>query len=1246
MGEVTLEFQILDLKPRDCDTTHSFVFDIYGVDETGATVKVTTPFLQYVVCDLPKEWTTVQVKLLYSFICSKIGKMHSASVAEGFIIHRRKLYGFDDGEKHKFACFRVSTNAAFRKVVNLWYGEKRTKEGRRWGVNPEGLVFEKKSLKLFQAHIPASYWFIQQLKLNTTGWVRVTGKPSKDKVSRCAYEFHVENAAIQPLPDKTTTAPLVVASVDIECSSRRAPSFPKAVEDYTRTANELLTKVTKSPGKPLEQVLREELLGIFGFRGYEERDTVLPKVTLTEEAMEALIAQWFAHKIKALVAPSLNKRNARRKPSLDDSDDEEEDIDRANLAAVRGKTVLAVLQNRDSTHEVKMVALVQSLDEIFPELHGDYITIVGITLKRFGESDPFKKVCIVLGKCAPMEGVELHCCPDERTVLLKTTEVMVREQPHVITGYNALVFDLSYMFDRARETGCLREFLQMTWEKTSLSAILTPEGDYVLHETEMTLASGTYTLRYLDFTGIFIDPCIVFRREVQLDKYGLDDVSAHYICGDVTGFVRNRDTNTVRLSCTNAHLVRANFYVVLKKITYYTDLLSNGHKFEVIAVGDDYIEIRTGLVKVHEELQRILEEKPTNAALKTSVEWGLVKNDISPMEIFQMAKEGPEALREVCRYCLQDTVLNGMLIDSLLTKFFEMGNVCKVPLNDLLYKGQGVRTKSVMASFCMDNGIMMDVLPSKDFNDGYEGAVVLNQISGDYLNSPILVLDFQSLYPSIIQAYDLSHTQKVSSTFTDLEGNVTVESSVRSPGLDALPDYQYEAITFPTFRTGPTASGKMERQVNGEKRVVWAKYVPPPGQSVPKEKKGVVSAVLEIFLEARKKTRKFMKTVKVRQEYERLEQRQLAYKVGANSFYGVMGAEHGAFSDIDLAASCTAMGRKTILLTKEIIETVYQNMEWDGGLWIEKSVVVYGDTDSVFLEFYVYKDGVRLLGDALIPVAAQIGIEAAKLVTGVLPDYLNLECGELLRGLLLARKKYVAISYNPDELAEGGGKMVKGKAKCMGVAMKRRGIMKFLKYIYQTVFDMFFNGESIDSIVKYLWKMLDDIMEGKVPINQFVLTRMLREIYKKPEQIAHRELADRMALRDPGNPPRPGDRIEFVFANIPGMQRNAKQGKRIETPEFMASKGYQPDYQYYIEHQIMTALGQVFGIFLEKLPSFSLAKYQGQTAVVVRKHAADPVKRDEAIQKVRQNYAEELLFGRYMRNQKLTMTSFFQVQAK
>jgi hypothetical protein len=116
----------------------------------------------------------------------------------------------------------------------------------------------------------------------------------------------------------------------------------------------------------LEQVLREELLGIFGFRGYEERDTVLPKVTLTEEAMEALIAQWFAHKIKALVAPSLNKRNARRKPSLDDSDDEEEDIDRANLAAVRGKTVLAVLQNRDSTHEVKMVALVQSLDEIFP----------------------------------------------------------------------------------------------------------------------------------------------------------------------------------------------------------------------------------------------------------------------------------------------------------------------------------------------------------------------------------------------------------------------------------------------------------------------------------------------------------------------------------------------------------------------------------------------------------------------------------------------------------------------------------------------------------------------------------------------------------------------------------------------------------------------------------------------------------------------------------------------------------------
>jgi DNA polymerase elongation subunit (family B) len=157
---------------------------------------------------------------------------------------------------------------------------------------------------------------------------------------------------------------------------------------------------------------------------------------------------------------------------------------------------------------------------------------------------------------------------------------------------------------------------------------------------------------------------------------------------------------------------------------------------------------------------------------------------------------------------------------------------------------------------------------------------------------------------------------------------------------------------------------------------------------------------------------------------------------------------------------------------------------------------------------------------------------------------------------------------------------------------------------------------------------------------------MLRERYKKPEQIAHRELADRMALRDPGNPPRPGDRIEFVFANIPGVPKSAKQGKRIETPEYMAAKGLAPDYQYYIEHQIMTTLSQVFGIYVEQLPSFSAAKYQGFLTPILRKHPEDEVKRAEAVQKMRQSYTEDLLFGRFVRGQKLTVTSFFQPLAK
>jgi len=54
------------------------------------------------------------------------------------------------------------------------------------------------------------------------------------------------------------------------------------------------------------------------------------------------------------------------------------------------------------------------------------------------------------------------------------------------------------------------------------------------------------------------------------------------------------------------------------------------------------------------------------------------------------------------------------------------------------------------------------------------------------------------------------------------------------------------------------------------------------------------------------------------------------------------------------------------------------------------------------------------------------------------------------------------------------------------------------------------------------------------------ITKSLRSTYKNPDQIAHKVLADRIAKRDPGNKPKSGDRIPYVY--IVNPDKKAKQG--------------------------------------------------------------------------------------------------------
>jgi DNA polymerase delta subunit 1 len=116
--------------------------------------------------------------------------------------------------------------------------------------------------------------------------------------------------------------------------------------------------------------------------------------------------------------------------------------------------------------------------------------------------------------------------------------------------------------------------------------------------------------------------------------------------------------------------------------------------------------------------------------------------------------------------------------------------------------------------------------------------------------------------------------------------------------------------------------------------------------------------------------------------------------------------------------------------------------------------------------------------------------------------------------------------------------------------------------------------------VEFLNRCLEELVAGRVPMDKLTITRALSSYYKNPLTIAHRVLADRIGKRDPGNKPKPGDRLKFVFFENPGAKL---QGDKIELPEYILSENLKIDYAHYITRQLMKPLQQLYGLGLEQI---------------------------------------------------------------
>jgi len=1212
---------------------------------------------------------------------SKVGKYYEDGILECKLIERKKLYGFDAGKKHRFIEIKFANVNVYNKVKNLWYHDGVNDDGERERrLIKNGYTFDNCNIELYEANIPPLLRFFHIREVSPSGWIAMPIKKTTEitgvnKTTSCEYEFVISYKNIIPLNHKEDRVPYKIMSFDIEASSSHG-DFPVPIKSYKKLATNIVDHFAKLEDlnkTECKKVLRDILSAAFGFHSKAERmdniDLVYPKEQLKdEEDLKKRTENWLKTKVRdrknedteehiiELLFENANKsmqtKEKEEEKGDDDSDDDSEDGEEIieeektwNIKSGFNKqgekykdidsTIVDIMCDKKFEREGKINELIRSLRNNFPALEGDKVTFIGSTFMNYGDKDPYLNHCIVLNSCDQMavSNSEIETYDSEKEVLQAWTKLVQRENPDIIIGYNIFSFDYEFMFRRAQELYCVEDFLKLSRNNDEICATVDYKnpGKIDIDRSSTTLASGTYELAIIKMNGrLQVDMLNWFRRTENLTSYKLDYVGSHFIGDDVKSLLHRCREETdglevTRIMTNNMTGLQEESYIHFEEINHSSDYYKDGQKFKVTKVCKDegWFEI-------------LGTEKP----YAKKVKWGLAKDDVTPKDIFRMTNEGPASRAIIAKYCIQDCNLVHYLFNKVdvVTDLVEMAKLCSVPMSFLIFRGQGIKLTSYVAKKCREKDVLMPVIDKGSKNDGYEGAIVLQPKCGLYLEDPVCVGDFASLYPSSMLSENLCPSSKVWTKIYDLAGNLILETGEKDHEgkyiYDNLSGIEYVDVRFDTYRyIRKNPKARAEKIKSGYKECRFAQPLIIDG----KEEKAIMPAILQELLKARKDTRKlipntpdeFMKNV--------LDKRQLAYKVTANSLYGQLGAKTSTFYEPDIAASTTATGRLLLTFAKRVVEECYAdtNIETKYGLVNTKAEYVYGDTDSVFFKFNLTnkENGEKIVGEKALELSIEIAQEACHQVSKVLKQPHDFEYEKTFMPFcLLSKKRYVSIKYEFDPK--------KGKRNEMGIVLKRRDNAPIVKDVYGGVIDILMKEKNIQKAIDYVHKCLQDLVDGNVPIEKLIITKSLRSFYKNPQGVAHKVLADRIGQRDPGNKPTSGDRIPFVYivTKNPGKGKKVLQGDRIETPSYIKENNLQIDYSFYITNQIMKPLLQLFGLVLkdiwlsQKPPRRAKVTKLQDSINKIKSETDDEKKCEKKISKLKDKEVEELIFTKYLRD--------------
>jgi DNA polymerase elongation subunit (family B) len=979
-----------------------FVIQMFGLNEKGETFCLyIRDFLPFFYVSAADDWTPYNMRSLVEEIKKKLPKHMQESILEAELVDYNKLYGFSAGKKSKFIKFTFKNSIVMKKVRSLWieYIEDVDRPGKSTSkMRP--FIYQGVNVQLYESNIPPLLRYFHIHNISPSGWIEIPAnrvERVENKTTTCKYEYICRANQLKPLPEKETPVPYKICSFDIEANSSHG-DFPVPIKTYKRLSMNMIDCYLKQKdlidSKNLKIMLQKMILTAFEYDTFDDIDVVYPKSKPTKDQVKKYVKILLDEPMEIakhankdqdtsylLTIDEMFEQMKERSNCMGDADAEcsemvanetgaeEGPVYKFNKKSAKKKvdiksTVVDMVLSENYTRDEKIQLLNDILTRLFPPLEGDQITCIGSTFMRYGEPDTYLNHCLVLGTCDPVEGATIDAVDDERELLVRWSELIQQEDPDIIIGYNIFGFDYEFMLRRSQELHCEQEFLNVSRKMNEFCGVYDKEGMLQLDNTPLRLATGDYDLKYFKLSGrLQIDLYTYFRREYNLPSYKLDYVAGENICDSIVKVVHSHDSSgneMTELYSKNLTGLHVNDFIHIGYVGFTSDYYKNGDKFRVIDILRN-VEI-TETVKgaeVKNKYNIIVIEGHEHIDSKRAIKWGSAKDDVSPQDISRLFKTDAAGRAIVAKYCIQDCNLVHYIMNKIdvLTGFVEMSSICSVPMNFLMFRGQGIKLTSFVAKKCMENGMLMPELDKTSNDSGYEGAIVLPPKCSMYMDNPVACVDYSSLYPSSMISQNLSHDSKVWTKEFDLTGKLLNESGQKGADgnylYDELQGYKYIDLEFDTFRyVRKTPTSRAEKVKSGTKICRWAQF--------PDHKKGILPSILEQLLKARSDTRKKQKTEKDPFIWNILEKRQLGYKVTANSLYGQCGSSTSTFYEKDIAASTTATGRMMILYARRIIEEVYGDRLYETlehGSVKCNAEYVYGDSVANYTPVYVKYNG-------------------------------------------------------------------------------------------------------------------------------------------------------------------------------------------------------------------------------------------------------------------------------------------------